>query len=110
MKLLLDENLSPALVKHLDHLFPGSAHVHDAGLGQTDDLTVWEHAKRFGFTMVSKNSDHYEFSLLKGHPPKLIWIRLGNCSTARVAQVLTGCHAALLAFDGDDEESIFVIQ
>ena len=32
VKLLLDENLSPKLIRRLADVFPGSVHVHDCGL------------------------------------------------------------------------------
>ena len=42
MKLLLDENLSPQLVRRIEDLFPESLHVRSVGLKQTPDKTVWE--------------------------------------------------------------------
>ena len=72
MKLLYDENLSPALVAQLADLYRGSAHVDDLGLGRADDRQVWKHAKDNGFCIVSKDSDYYDLSVLHGHPPKVI--------------------------------------
>jgi predicted nuclease of predicted toxin-antitoxin system len=40
VKLLFDENLSPKLVRALADIYPGSAHVHECGLGSADDLAV----------------------------------------------------------------------
>lgn len=82
MKLLLDENLSPRLIKQLSDLYPGSAHVQQCGLGSTADGAIWEYAKSNGFTIVSKDSDFEERSILSGSPPKLIWIRAKNCTSA----------------------------
>ena len=73
MKLIYDENLSPALVAQLADIYPGSAHVHDIGLGAADDLSVWKRAKDEGYCIVSKDSDYYDLSVLHGHPPKVIW-------------------------------------
>ena len=60
MKLLFDENLSPQLIDLLSDLYPGSAHVHQCGLGGRDDAAIWEYAKSNGFTIVSKDSDFEE--------------------------------------------------
>ena len=60
----MDENLSPALGRSVSDLYPGSAHVHDCGLGSTDDSIIWDYAKRYGFTIVSKDSDLHDRSLL----------------------------------------------
>ena len=48
MKLLYDENLSPALVAQLADVYPGSAHVDQLGLGRADDIEVWKRAKNDG--------------------------------------------------------------
>ena len=48
MKLLYDENLSPALVAQLADAYPGSAHVDQLGLGRADDIEVWKRAKNDG--------------------------------------------------------------
>ena len=88
MKLLLDENLSPSLARSVSDLYPGSTHVHECGLGSTDDSVIWDYAKTHGFTIVSKDSDLHDRSLLYGTPPKLIWLRTGNCTTTRLERLL----------------------
>ncbi|MBZ5546083.1 MAG: DUF5615 family PIN-like protein, partial [Acidobacteriia bacterium] len=80
MKLLFDQNLSPRLVQALASVYPDSVHVRDCGLQHADDESVWEFAGRNGFTIVSKDSDFRQRSFLFGFPPKVIWVRLGNCS------------------------------
>ena len=42
MKLLLDENLTFRLVRALQADYPGSCHVKDANLMETDDILVWQ--------------------------------------------------------------------
>jgi len=44
-----------------------------------------------------------------GHPPKVVWIRLGNCLIAVVATLLRAHHATLLAFDGDPSASFIAL-
>ena len=88
MRLLFDQNLSPRLVRLLTAEFPGSQHVRDVGLA-TVRLTVWAYAAAQGFVIVSKDSDFQHRALLLGHPPKVVWVRLGNCSTAAVVTLLT---------------------
>lgn len=88
MKLLFDENLSPRLVGRLVDLYPESAHVDRLGLGGSSDDEVWQYAQQHGFMLVSKDSDFHERSVLRGHPPKVIWIRRGNCSTHQIEQLL----------------------
>ncbi len=109
MKLLFDQNLSPALVEATRDFFPGSAHTEALGLGQADDSRVWEYARNGGFTIVSKDADFPERSVLLGSPPKVIWIRRGNCSTADIARMLRDGAAGIEAAAKDDHVRYVVL-
>ena len=78
MKLLFDENLSHKLSERLSDLFPNSSHVRNVGLKAADDPLVWQFAVDNDFTLVSKDADMHDRSLLLGFPPKIVWIRLGK--------------------------------
>ena len=88
MRLLFDENLSARLVEAVADVYPGSGHVLAAGLGGAPDERVWEHAGAGGFVLVTNDEDFHRLSVLRGPPPKVIWIRLGNCATADVVRLL----------------------
>src|SRR5262245_61044296 len=103
MRLLFDQNLSPQLVSLLEDLCSGSIHVRDVGLQRADDLTVWAHAAHHGLCILSKDSDFHQLSFLLGHPPKVIWIRLGNCSTEEIAALFRNHVDAIRAFIDDTE-------
>jgi predicted nuclease of predicted toxin-antitoxin system len=104
VKLLLDENLSPRLVESLGDLYPGSQHVHAVGLGEADDSDVWNFAKAHGFAIATKDSDFAERGVLERDPPKVLWIRLGNCSTAEIETVLRSQFEAIRGFLEEDQE------
>jgi predicted nuclease of predicted toxin-antitoxin system len=86
MKLLLDQNLSYRLVPDLLGGFPGSRHVRDEGLSHADDSQIWEFAKQQDFAIVSKDTDFFNRSLLRGHPPK------GHSTTTR--QLLNASYSS----------------
>jgi predicted nuclease of predicted toxin-antitoxin system len=88
VKLLFDQNLSHRLVPLLADVFPGSEHVRNVGLREADDETVWSFAATDGFMIVTKDEDFHARSLLRGFPPKIIWILAGNCATDRVEVLL----------------------
>lgn len=88
MKLLFDENLSHRLVQRLADIFPDSLHVRDVGLKSSADPEVWNYAKNNDFMIVSKDVDMHDLSLIFGNPPKVIWLRLGNCSTLQIENLL----------------------
>ncbi len=107
MKVLFDENVSPRLVAALSDVFPGSVHVRGIGLARATDDAIWVYARDRGLTIVSKDSDFHQVSFLRGPPPKVIWIRRGNCSTADIEALLRSNRTEILAF-GTDEEAAFL--
>lgn len=109
MKLLFDENLSPKLPHLLTTLFPNSAHARDCGLlGRSDD-EVWEYARSNGFIIVSKDSDFQQRSLLYGHPPKVVWLRIGNCNRQQLVQLIAKHEQDIRELDTDPLEAVLVL-
>jgi predicted nuclease of predicted toxin-antitoxin system len=105
MKLLFDQNLSPRLPRLLDDIYAESMHVREVGLRDADDLAIWQYAKVQGYTIVSKDSDFQQRSLLQGSPPKFIWLRVGNCTVNRIENLLRRYSAAIHTFNLDDSKS-----
>jgi predicted nuclease of predicted toxin-antitoxin system len=105
MKLLFDQNLSHRLLALLAADFPGSEHVRNAGLATGSDSAVWSYAAAQGLTIVSKDTDFQQRAARLGCPPKVVWVRLGNCPTAAVAALLRSRQADLLAFEADPKAS-----
>ena len=110
MKLIFDQNLPPKLVPNLADFFPDSIHVREVGLGEADDESIWEYAREKRLTIVSKDSDFHQRSFLFGHPPKVVWLRLGNCPTAEIEAVLRERHQEIFAFGKDKEASFLIIE
>jgi predicted nuclease of predicted toxin-antitoxin system len=109
VKLLFDQNLSPRLADMLADLFPGSAHVGSLGLDRIPDDPLWDFARDNGFVIVTKDVDFSERSALLGHPPKVIWVRLRNCTTAEIESALRRHHGRIEAFDQDKGLGVLTI-
>ena len=109
MKLLFDENLPPRLTQLLADLYPNSVHVHDCGLGASDDSAIWEYAKKNGLTIVSKDSDFQERSVLLGSPPKVIWPRTSNCSSAQLELVIRAASSVVSRFILESSETCLAL-
>jgi len=109
MKLLFDQNLSSALVSRLSDLFPESTHVKNVGLMQSDDGLIWTYAREHGFTILSKDSDFQQRSLLFGAPPKVVWLRVGNCPSTRVEKLIRDHSITLHTFEADAEQSVLAL-
>jgi len=103
MKLLFDENLAERLARDLEDLFPGSAHVLQLGLGGSGDRMIWDRAAAENFAIVTRDEDFIRLSVLFGPPPKVIWIRLGNCATRDVSRLLRVHAPAIREFVGHHE-------
>jgi len=108
-KLLFDQNLAPRLVRDLAELYPGSAHVRDLKLHTADDDAVWQAAGAGGFVIVTKDDDFRQRSFLRGHPPKVVWVRIGNCRTADVAALLRARHTDVVDFVADALPAVLVL-
>jgi len=93
----------------LGDLYPGSSHVHSEALGAASDGQIWGFARQNNFIVVTKDVDFYHRALRLGHPPKVIWLRLGNCSTADVEGALRRRYARLRAFESDSGESALIL-
>ena len=106
MKLLLDQNLSRKLVPELQERFPASSHVLLLGLHRTDDSDIWYYAKHHGYTLATKNTDMVDLYLLRGAPPKVLWLRLGNCSTDAVRDVLARNQERIGKFETDEDQVV----
>lgn len=110
MRLLFDQNLSPKLVDLLADLFPGSRHVQTEKLDCTDDDQIWEHARTHGFTIVSKDVDYSNMSVLRGSPPKVIWLLLGNCTTLEVESAFRSRFTEIERFETEDSTGTLIVQ
>lgn len=88
MKLLIDENLSRRIVPFLQTAFPGSSQLALLNLEGASDSEIWQYAKINGFVIVSRDSDFQERSLIAGHPPQVIWLKIPNRSKTVVLNIL----------------------
>lgn len=109
MKLLFDHNLSPCLVQLLTDLFPDSSHVYWLGLDQVDDRKVREYALQHDFIIVTKDADYSELCWWLGFPPKIVWIRRGNCKTATIEEILRDHFDGINAMSEDQMTGIIML-
>ena len=109
MKFLFDENLAPQLVVALASQFPGAVHVRSVGLACADDLAIGNFAKSNGFVIASKDGDFRQRSFRYGPPPKVVWLRLGNCPTEQIMGTLLNRMADLEEFGRDPQAGLLII-
>lgn len=98
--------MAPRLVEALSDLFPDSTHVRRLGMAEASDREIWVHARDSGFAIVSKDNDFQQMSFVFGAPPKVIWIRRGNCSVAEIEEVLRTNAVEVPQYRGHRESRI----
>jgi predicted nuclease of predicted toxin-antitoxin system len=110
MKLLLfDQNISPRLVDRLADIYPDSVHVSTLSLGNAMDIEIWQYAHDHDYMVVTKDADFSELGVVRGFPPKIIWIRRGNCSTQEIELILRENHEAIIVLSSDEETGILAL-
>lgn len=88
-------------------MFPHCMHVRDVDLQNALDDVVWRFAADHRPTIVSKDADFHQMSMVFGLPPKVIWIRTGNCSTSGVER-LVRTHKSEIDRFLEDREAAFL--
>ena len=109
MKILLDANLSPALVARLAAEYPGSSHVRDVSLRSALDAQIWDYAKTHGFVIASKDTDFRERSFVEGFPPKVIWLDVSNAGTDPIEALLRGEQRRVETFAAATDASLLIL-
>jgi predicted nuclease of predicted toxin-antitoxin system len=77
---------------------------------QADDDVVWDFAKDNGFTIVSKDSDFHHLSFVRGAPPRVIWLDVGNCSTSQIESMLRANVVRVIAFHRDPDSAFLALR
>jgi predicted nuclease of predicted toxin-antitoxin system len=90
MRLLLDANLSPRLVKPLAEAGYDTTHVGEVGLLMADDSMIFDHAVAEASVVVTADSDFpMLLALRRADSPSVVLLR-------HVAELAPEAHTALL--------------
>ena len=103
MRLLFDEQLSSRLPRLLADWYPDSLHIEALDLGGAPDIILWQACVVHRCMLVSKDEDFHRLSVLNGAPPKVIWLRLGNCTTQDIVDLLQTHVEDIRRFERQDE-------
>ena len=104
MKILIDQNISHRLIPHVQSTFSGIAHVRDIGMMTSSDYNIFMFASEHKFdAILTLEEDFNNLSILHGPPPKIIWLRIGNCSTTVVAEILLRNRSTIAELFNDEE-------
>jgi predicted nuclease of predicted toxin-antitoxin system len=71
---------------------------------------IWALAKHESFVIVTKDNDFLARALVRGHPPQVVQICLGNASTRQIAHVLKARMDDIERFVAENKESVFLLR
>lgn len=63
----------------------------------------------YNFTIVTFDADFYDISLIKGCPPKIIWLRTGNLTTSEIVEKMIEYCSDMLDFIETSEQTCMEI-
>jgi len=111
MKLLLDANVSWRLVSILKEHFGECVHVDDIpGFDfPAKDTKIWQYAKDNGYTVITHDNDFNDLMAIRGFPPKIVWLRTGNCSRKYTADLLIRSKQVILDLLISEESGLLEI-
>lgn len=102
MKLLFDQNISHRLISQIQDILPDSKQVRELGLENYTDKKIWDYAKENHFVIVTFDADFYDYSVIWGPPPKIIWLRTQNQTTKNIEVLLRKYLTAIIEFQQDN--------
>ncbi len=108
-KLLFDQNISPKIVRQVEADFPDSKQVRHVGLEDASDTTIFDYAKKHDYSVVTFDSDYVDLNVVKGIPPKIIWLKTGNLTTKSISELLRKNMSVIHKFLESEEEEILEI-
>ena len=98
MKLLFDQNISPKIAKQIESDFSGSYQVRHVGLEDASDSQIFDFAKENGYAIVTFDADFVDLNIIRGIPPKIIWLKTGNLTTKAISTLLQKNKSSLIEF------------
>lgn len=76
-------------------------------MASASDEAVWQFARDQGWAIVSKDDDFRQMSVLRGAPPKVIGLLVGNCTTRTIERLLLE-HASRIEAFGADQDAAYL--
>jgi predicted nuclease of predicted toxin-antitoxin system len=79
------------------------------GLEDASDLAIFNYAKTHDYAIVTFDSDFVDLNVIKGIPPKIIWLKTGSLTTKHISELLRNNILSIRSFLQSEEEEILEI-
>jgi predicted nuclease of predicted toxin-antitoxin system len=102
--ILIDQNISFRVISRINATFPDVEHVKSLNLMDTNDYDIFMFARRNTIEAVITLDEDFNLLVMEHNPPpKIIWLRIGNASTAVQAETLLRNAAVIRHFLTDSQ-------
>jgi len=98
VRFLLDHMLPARLCDLLAPDLGEPLHVRALGRAEATDAEAFAYARAHDLTIVTKDADFQSLLALHGPPPRVVWLRIGNATTAEMEAFLREHAEAILEF------------
>ena len=103
MRILVDAQLPPALVRALKGQGFDCSHVFDLNFLDASDRAIWNWATKHKATILTKDEDFVQLCLNSKVGPSVIWLRIGNTANDHlVHHLIPRMNEIARAIDGGE--------
>jgi predicted nuclease of predicted toxin-antitoxin system len=89
MKILIDQNISYRIMAMIQNELWQVEHIKNHDLVNANDFEIFMFARQNKYeAILTLDEDFQLLQLVHEQPPKIIWIRIGNCSTKKLAETI----------------------
>jgi predicted nuclease of predicted toxin-antitoxin system len=110
MKFIIDQNLPPRLARVLQGRYPGSQHVIGLQLDRARDHVLWRYCKENEFSIMTRDDDFQQLSMLHGAPPKVVFMENAQGDAAGLAQFVQNNLDSIDSFMQDAGASLLILR
>ncbi|WP_425609284.1 DUF5615 family PIN-like protein [Thalassobacterium maritimum] len=97
------------MVRSLRDVFPEAHHLRFYHLEHCSDSEIWEFAKQNGYSIVTKDSDFHQRSLVYGAPPKVVWFKLKNSARSMEEEFCRSSLEPIRSFLEETTSSLLIL-
>ena len=112
MRALLDHNLPARLLAVLRSWawVTQAEHVADLGWANADDRFIWQSTSTQPTVIFTKDKDFGVLSATLGFPPKVVLLRVGNCSTEELGRHFGRLAAEIATFAANATKGLLIVE
>jgi len=111
LRFIVDTQLPPTLAEFLRRRDYDASHVTDYPNGAyTADDEIIEIAKRENRIVITKDSDFWDYFILRGYPPAVLFLQLGNIKNQELFSIMNNRLKTIDALFTEDVNRLIIVQ